>query len=542
MGEASTLRVQDALRAVPRWWPIAWPQQLRRRLGERSFWLVQAGVLLVTAANWLVQALLDDSAHDSLLGFLVHVPALLYVVPVVYAALRYGLEGGLRTGAWAMLLAVPNAAVHHRHGYAWLGELLLIAVIVGCGAVVASVVERERIHRLRAERATRRATATTQRLEVLSETTSLLVETDRPADELCRVLNRLIDLLDLSAAAVIVTPAVGVAPQLEVACGRADLADRLIEHVPCPQHLPTAAVWQAEDLAAVPLDSDAGEQRALAISGVKLPRLTDRDRELFETVAIQVGAAFRIARLQHERQQRWRRYLQQATRAQEDERRRIARELHDVAVHELLLLNRHLGDVADGVAAADAREQVEEVRQRIGAVTSELRRFSGELRPSVLTHLGLAAALEWLTTQLERRTLVRADVEVDGEVRRLPDEDELALFRVVEEALRNVERHAAATSVVLRLRFRPETVEIDVVDDGTGFDLPASLEDLAGTDRLGLLGMRERAELSGGQLRIDSTPGAGTCLHVAVPDGSRTDGASRGQRVRTCPGPSPSRC
>ena len=533
MPGATTTGIAASGRTFAPRWSIAWAQRLRRRLVERSFWLVQAGVLLVSAANWLVRALTDDSAHDSLVGYLVHVPVLLYIVPVAYAALRYGSEGGLLTGAWAALLAAPTALVYHREGFAWVGELLLLAPAVGFGAVVALVVERERRHRFRAEQAASRASATGKRLSLLSDTASLLVANEQLSEGLSRVLERLMHLLDLSAAIVVVAPAGGDEARIEVACGRSDAVARAKRLAPLPHHLPSGTVWRVEDVAAVPLAPASGDRRALVVTGTRIQWLTDRDQELLETVAIQVGAAGEFRRLRTQQEQRWRRYVQQATRAQEEERRRIARELHDVAVHELLLISRRLIEVADDPdIARRIAEQVADVQQRVGAVTAELRRFSGELRPSVLSHLGLPAALEWLTTELGRRSCVQAGPVVEGQPRRLSDEDELALFRIAEEALRNVERHAGAASVSLRLRFRQAQVDLEIADDGVGFDQPTSLEDFACDGSLGLLGMRERAESSGGTLRIESAPGAGTRISVSLPDSGHSNRAGEANPPR----------
>jgi signal transduction histidine kinase len=502
--------------------PGGWIGGLRQRVRERSFWLIQAGVLLVTVVHWTTETATAVHDHGQFIGVLIHVPVILYVVPVGYAALRYGFEGGLLTGLWAVVLAVPNMLVFHGDGYGWLGEFLLLTLVVGLGAVVALVVERERVHRTRAARATTTAAAARERLELVSELSTLPVRVGELHRELCPAFGRLLRILGLSAAAVIVRPTITDHPAAEVVCGRHDLIDRALHAAPHLGHQLRGQVAITTDAISIGLGAGGGEHRTLLVVGHQVPRLSPQDRALLETIAVQVGTAYETLRLQEQQHQRWRLYLRQATRAQEDERRRLARDLHDVAVHELLLLRRRLQDVPAGPGASEELPHaLDEVQRGLAAVTEQLRRFSGALRPTVLTHLGLPAALESLATEVADRAALDVPVEVEGTAQRLPDEDELALFRVAEEALRNVERHAAAASATVRLTFHPAVVCLEVEDDGVGFTMPGSLEDLAQHGRLGLLGMRERAELCDGHLRVTSSPSDGTRVSVQVPVGEQ---------------------
>jgi len=500
------------------WPPRRWLAGLRDRLGERSFWVIQAGILLVTAAHWAAELTIEHR-HGGLLGSLVFVPVILYVVPVAYAALRYGFEGGVLTGVWAAVLAVPNMVLIHGDDFEWVGELLLITLIVGLGAVVALPVERERLHRVRAEQASTTAAAAGQRLALLSETAALSAHTEQLPRELGRVLHHLIEILDLSAAAVVVRTTGTAKVSIEVGCGRTHRLHHLLQRSPQGSERRPGLRHLDDGAAALPLSDDAEEERALLVAGSQLPALTRRDEELLETIAVQVAAAFETVRLQHQQQQRWRLYLRHTTRAQEDERRRLARDLHDVAVHELLLQRRRVREATqEPTVPREVAASLAEVDHGLGTLTEQLRRFSGALRPSVLTHLGLTAALEWLATEVSQRAQLRVEVELEGTARRLTNDDELALFRVAEEALRNAERHAQASSVVITLAFDHAAVSLEVIDDGIGFTVPGALEDLAQHSRLGLLGMRERAELSGGHLRIASEPSGGTRISMHLPD------------------------
>ena len=142
---------------------------------------------------------------------------------------------------------------------------------------------------------------------------------------------------------------------------------------------------------------------------------------------------------------------------------------------------------------------------------------SAETCPSVLDDLGLLPALEWLTANLMKEDGMKTELKVYGDRRRLPPEAELALFRIVQEALSNVRRHSQASRVVTAVKFSEGRVRITVNDNGQGFDLPGRTGDLATTGKLGLIGMHERARLVNGTLTVHSEPDQGTAIMVDVP-------------------------
>jgi signal transduction histidine kinase len=145
-----------------------------------------------------------------------------------------------------------------------------------------------------------------------------------------------------------------------------------------------------------------------------------------------------------------------------------------------------------------------------------VRRFSHELRPQVLDQLGLMPALELLIEELNEEGKTNARLEVIDFEQRLSPEVELALFRIAQEALHNVRRHAQATETVVRMEFTPEQVKLNVTDNGRGFELPKALSDFAGRGKLGLIGMQERTRLLDGSFSIESQLGEGTTIAVEV--------------------------
>jgi len=208
-------------------------------------------------------------------------------------------------------------------------------------------------------------------------------------------------------------------------------------------------------------------------------------------------------------------YLEQITRAQEEERKRIARELHDSTLQTLIALLHQLEfqlnktnlPIKDAKALWEFHEQLREV-------VHEVRRFSRDLRPSILDDLGLLPALEWLTQELKNNYAIESSLEISGEQRRLLPEAELLLFRIVQEALNNVAKHAEATTALVKIQFAENRVRVDVIDNGRGFTVPEKPGDLPRLGKLGLAGLQERAQLLGGSLKLASEPGKGSTVTV----------------------------
>jgi two-component system sensor histidine kinase DegS len=227
----------------------------------------------------------------------------------------------------------------------------------------------------------------------------------------------------------------------------------------------------------------------------------------------------RVTEELREMQQNLRFYLQQATRAQEDERKRISHELHDETIQALVVLSRQLDALASGDKgmSEENRRRLEELWQQTDSILSGVRRLSQDLRPAALDRLGLLPALDWLATSVTEHSGIVTRVNVVGEERRLPEEEEIALFRITQEALRNVWRHSGATSAEIIVEFDEARTRITVSDNGKGFELPGAIGDLAKNGKLGLTGMQERAQLIGGTLKVQSQPNKGTSITVELP-------------------------
>ncbi|HXX59574.1 MAG TPA: PAS domain S-box protein, partial [Dehalococcoidales bacterium] len=212
-------------------------------------------------------------------------------------------------------------------------------------------------------------------------------------------------------------------------------------------------------------------------------------------------------------------YVQQITRAQEEERKRIARELHDDTAQQLIVLSRQLDKLLSTNKFPVAESgQIEGISQRVDSILDGVRRFSQDLRPSVLDDLGLLPAVEWLASDMTEHFDTEVSVEKMGTERRFSPEKELLLFRIVQESLSNIRKHAAATRAKIIFEFNESQTVVTITDNGKGFTPPERLSDLAGLAKLGLAGMAERARLLDGGLRLDSESGKGTSVILTVPN------------------------
>ena len=205
--------------------------------------------------------------------------------------------------------------------------------------------------------------------------------------------------------------------------------------------------------------------------------------------------------------------------AQEDERRRIARELHDQTGQHLTAITLGLSALKGSVELpAPTQDKLQQVQHSIEHLGRELHRLAWELRPAELDELGLQAALaHYVEEWSERAAFVAAFHAVGLEDERLPQQAEMTIYRIVQEALTNISKHARARQVSLILERRDDHVLAIIEDDGQGFDVDSTVNVPVAERRLGLLGMQERAALVGGTLAIESAPGVGTTLFLRVP-------------------------
>ncbi len=248
------------------------------------------------------------------------------------------------------------------------------------------------------------------------------------------------------------------------------------------------------------------------------------NRELEARVEERTRELERLYRELREREEARGQLLRKVISAQEEERKRIARELHDDTSQALAALVMGLETALAPLPPSGSRERLEEVKTLAVRTLEEVHRLIFDLRPSVLDDLGLLSAIRWYAERsLEPRGIaVRCEFSgpgtpAEGVGERLPPQVETALFRVVQEAITNIVKHAEAETVLIQCTLREGTLTIEIEDDGKGFDPSEPAGPVGGGRGLGLLGMRERVELLGGTVQIESSPGHGTRIALKVP-------------------------
>jgi signal transduction histidine kinase len=276
--------------------------------------------------------------------------------------------------------------------------------------------------------------------------------------------------------------------------------------------------WGYRSIVCLPIKSRNKLQGVLVTLGSEPEPVNQQNESLLMAVCNQLGTTVDNALLWEElkRKEAIRaRLLAQTVTAQEQERERISRELHDETGQALtaLLVQLKVLERLPDINAVSALAH--DLRELVVQTLEEVRRLARDLRPSTLDDLGLVPTLEWYVKAYRQKTNLNVEFIVNvPDSLRFPRLTELILYRVVQEALTNIARHARASCASIQLEQRDDVVRLTVKDDGRGFDVARTLN--MQERSLGLLGMHERVELIGARLQLDSTPGKGTCVQVEV--------------------------
>ncbi|MGV0604088.1 GAF domain-containing sensor histidine kinase [Mycolicibacterium sp. XJ1904] len=289
-----------------------------------------------------------------------------------------------------------------------------------------------------------------------------------------------------------------------------------------PRYMPFQSLRGSDftSMVSVPMETDPGGLvGVLNVHTVERRDFTERDVELLVVIGRLIAGAMHQARLHRQlvaRERAHENFVEQVIEAQELERRRLAGDIHDGISQRLVTLSYRLDAATRSDEPAIVAEQLGKARELVDLTLQEARAAISGLRPPVLDDLGLAGGLASLA-----RSIPQIGIEVDLAERRLPDHIELALYRIAQECLQNVVKHAKATSARLTFAVDPadsgDVARLEIVDDGVGFDTfehPLGGDDMGG---YGLLSMAERAEIVGGRLNIRSRPGAGTAVTATIP-------------------------
>jgi signal transduction histidine kinase len=453
---------------------------------------------------------------------------IIFLLPVAAAAFAFGYAGGLVVLLLAVLIMLPRVFLVSPQPLDALLETLAITLVA---LVIIWMIETQDKERKLRQRVLNELETVNAIGATLCQSLDLDVMLDTVLGRVLEVVGGLeprgaIFLLDawgqtlhLRAYRNLAAEFVQQAKVLsldEYLCGQAAesgevviVPDALVHprHRRCPEKEPHSHVC-------VPLKSKQRLQGVMDFHLQEKQSLDAIDRQLFAAIGTQIGVAVENARLY----ENLRFYVQQITRAQESERKRIARELHDDTAQGLIDLSRRIDAIGGQCEeiSPSVMGGLELLQWRIEEMLREVRHFSRDLRPSVLDDLGLLPALEGLMTDIEEQG-ISPTLATEGEPRRLDSETELALYRITQEALNNVKRHAEASRVGITVHFEDDRVQLTVRDNGRGFEVLGSTRDLASMGRFGLVGMEERVQLLGGRFAVQAAPGEGTAVLVDVP-------------------------
>lgn len=483
------------------------------------FWIIQFLVLGIDITHLILEdvQLLVGESELYLLSISV------FLVPVVYAGLTFGLRGALPTAVWALVLSLPEISLH-----SWTtrtGILIQFAIVIAIGMIVAVRGDREKS-------ATRALEHANQRLSRLNATASAVAN----SLDLNRVIHgtlraslsrgqigwiRILNGADIPTVTVIEVsdghPQAALDPTQEDLTAAACLTghDQFDDPTGRSVHtLVTALISEGKTVGALGIS-----QGHEAIPPAEFP--------VYASIATQLGVALDNIRNHtsareglselSKAKENLEIYIELATEAQEEERRRLSRELHDDTLQSLVVAKAKVNSASTQGLPAQANERLAEVEQILTTTVSNVRRYCMDLRPSLLDDLGLVESIDWLVASLMSRTDTAIVVDVTGQRRRVGERYELLIFRVVQEALRNVELHAHARHAQVRLDYGGDALEVVITDDGRGMGSGLQSESTSSTIGLGLRGMDERAKLLKGSLVIESHPGRGTKVLLLVP-------------------------
>ena len=453
-------------------------------ISDGPFWIIQAGVLVIVALHYFVDI------HPSLINqsLPTGIPVAILVIPIGYAALRYGLAGSAATTLWAFVLWLPDLMLPNDEGHAG-DDLINFAIIVMVAIIFGRRIETERLTQRRIDEATARTLAVEAGYRRLFESnrSPIVVLDDRGV--------------------------VGDANPAAVALLGAAVIGRAI----------TAVLNDDADVGSLSgrvLTLSDGRDYRLDIVSLPLDATARRRQVTFEDVTEE----------RHE-ERRARQFAQQVVQVEEDQRRRLARELHDEPLQLFLHLARRLETLgnAGGVPPSVATGLAETRNQALDAAT-RLRTLARDLRPPALDQLGLVAALSSLVADIDDEGAATTHLAVRGTPIRLSPDVELVAFRIVPESMRNAQRHASARHLRVSVEFGDEALHLSVVDDGSGFDQQRALRSDKEAPSLGIVGMRERARLLGGSLTVQSTLGVGTVVEAIIPFDAPSRTATVGAR------------
>lgn len=490
-------------------------------LRDPRFWIIQLLVLGIDIGHVLLES------HDLLVGeselYLLSVS--LVLIPVIYAGLGFGLRGAVPTALWAFVLSIPE--ISHHNQTTRTGILIQFGIITAIAIIVAVRVERERA-------SARSTEQTNQRLSRLNATASA-VANSLDLDQVLRgTLRASLDPLKRQVGWIRVAQSRGMPASTLLKASQGEPPAQLDQ---LQESLTLAAcrtgIEQRDDPDGIAVHTVVTpltvEGQTVGAIGISQPadRILPDEFPVLGAIANQLGVALNNIRNHASTRAALAElsvakgnleiYIELATEAQEEERKRLSRELHDDILQSLVVVKAQIGSVTAHELPTGTHSRLLGVQEILASTVDNVRRYCRALRPSLLDDLGLVDAIDWLVADLASRSDIVVELGVNGPRRRLGSRDELLIFRVVQEALHNIERHAEATHARVGLDFGGELLTVSVADNGKGLPSVGQPGSHHSDTGLGLRGIDERTKLLKGSLAIESQRGRGTRISLLVP-------------------------
>lgn len=459
---------------IDRFWRTAIPWR------SPKFWTIQVSILVIMTTHTLVLSWRDGTDLE---GIPAPLTSSLMLIPVLYAALNFGTTGAIWTTTWATALFALHWLTLHHHditsAHLWI-ELVSLAVLAVSGVIVGERVDVERLGRRRTEAALKIADLAEVRYRGLFEhqPAPVVIVTDDDDGVVVELNTAAQELLGPGAQGKALEASLGIA-----------ISDLLARRTPVAVRSPHGLIRHY-----MPSAHHIGVPGGPGLAQIVLADVSE----------------------EHQRREDQRAFTGRILEIQEEERLRLSRELHDDPLQQLTFLTRTLDEIAEDPALAP--HLIGPVRDGLlisGTASAALRALIHGLRPPVLDDLGLVSALRQLTETVQPRGHLTVTLRVKGQAARLPADLELTAYRVVQEALNNVVKHANARHATVAVTFGTQ-LAVSVRDDGQGMSTATE------EHGLGLVGIRERVDRAGGSMSIRSHPETGTEISVSLPTVSGT--------------------
>jgi len=474
--------------------------QLKKTARSPAFWFILALLVLITIIHY-EEAFEQPSLiaqFMSNLGFTRHaLDRILYLAPIVWAGFVFGWKGAILTSVVALGCMLPRALIISPKPLDSIFETTAVFIIANVLAISFSTLRKEREYRNQLEITQHELKASEQRYRGLFENAYDAIWIQDMEGNILAANEATSRITGYDMESLVHMKVTGFLPEEGLEIAR-EIRGKLIRGEAIDRSYEQRVIRKDGTDAFLQLSSSLIRSDGKPIGFQHIARDFTQEKRMRENLHY---------------------VLEQTTRAQEEERKRISRELHDDTIQSLVVLSRQLDTLASsekGMSGED-RQHLENLWQQTNNIIQGVRRLSQDLRPAALDRLGLLSALEWLASDIEQFSKIVTKVNVVGELRRLPEEIELVLFRIAQEALRNIWRHSQASRAEITLEFKPTKTRMTISDNGKGFHLPSTMGDLARDGKLGLAGMQERAQLLGGTLKVESRQPEGSKIIVDLP-------------------------